>query len=432
MRPKAIFPWRRSASASRQVADRLRQRRRGSKERRKSPARAAPASGRSHSESPSPATTPIAIRGRVLPEAPTLCSPLPADVPTPTALASPNTSPSQSRFELPPSPSEPRQRASDTGSEDDSELATWLAAGETLFPAARCCSAPPLLPFNVPPAAAAVPSPRRLSPCRRLSPASAAPSPKVSSGRAPSPSAIPPLPAIPPSVRSPDEVSHATPELSGSISAVLESSPWNSRGSPFNSGSPTILDLIGQQGLWPPTASTTRSRSWPWPPSPSKAPGGASSDPSSPKEGCEEQRLREAQQLLAQMLAGTSGCDDIGRSRRRTFSAPSLGRPVALALGARTRPSAAAAAAVVRSSLAQQSLPALRPVSDWVAGERSPVPRATYAAAQREASTSPCKWQPSTPSLKPINGSMPHFPNPSRDAALQPGLLRGGPRRNTE
>ena len=39
----------------------------------------------------------------------------------------------------------------------------------------------------------------------------------------------------------------------------------------------------------------------------------------------------------------------------------------------------------MRSSLAQQSLPALRPMSDWMVAEKSPVPRAAHVAAKSEA-----------------------------------------------
>lgn len=386
LRPKAIFPWRRSASASRQVADRLRQRRRGSQGQRsipsspvapvETPTGASPASAGAsplrppalgaalRSYSAPPLTVSVddpevsACRARYLPEAPRLCSPLPSDVPTPTVLASLGcpTSPLQLSFESPASACDVQVTADDA------------ADTEQAFTLWRCCSAPPSLRLPVP-AAAEVPSPKRFSP---------SPDRRREANRSAS-SAIPPLPAIPwaAPLESSPQANQTTPH--SAKDGVL----CGFTGSPSNAGSPTLQDLLRREGLWPPSPSSTGPA------------GGAT-----PNNG-NDPRLREAQRLLAQMLAGdASGIEDIGRSKRRRSSAPPL--------GSHTR----TLAATNRCSLTP-------PPSSLL--ERSPV-----SISGSSSTTTSIQGKAAVRSLKPINGSMPLFP-PS-ELLVKPGTLRGGPR----
>lgn len=367
--PKANIPlpWRRSESASRQVADRLRERRRGSRTRGAISCAPADATSvaepglRSHSAPPFVETEgdaeAVTCREHDLPEASSLSSPLPSDVPTPTSLASLGRPASLER-----SCSKPPNGGTETGK------------AEALFPLVRCCSVPPWLLLAVPPPAAQVPSPTRLSlsPAReRLPPLLMAKSSEMLQ------SAMRPLPAIPfpcswaGNVDPLPQAQQLTPQSCITLdtrSPILAEPPQavQSSRSPQRDMSPSLLC---EEGLWPPPSTSTASdatSACDRPPLLIKA----TSAPAARSQH-EDPRLREAQQLLAQMFAGS---EDFGvGSKRRRSSAPPL--------GTRTRRTAFATLAK-REATAGSS-----------GGAR-------------------IGQETSTIRLKPLNGSMPLFPTP--------------------
>jgi hypothetical protein len=199
------------------------------------------------------------------------------------------------------------------------------------------------------------------------------------------------------SIHAKAEESQLTP-ATANASALTESPSGVilDEGSPCSVGSPSLQDLLCQQGLWPPPPAIAAADTWSWPASPTRSTGPADS----PAEATDP-RLREAQRLLAQMLAApvTRG-DGFAQSKRRRASAPLLGSHRYTAVGKSSSSSPAIGGLICNKSPG--------------GGSSSCGP-----AIRREATTPP---------LKPINGSMPLFPPPDRDAASQPGLLRGGPR----
>lgn len=296
-------------------------------------------------------------------------------------------------------------------------LARCCSAPEALFPTASCCSAPPQLHrLTKPPLARSVPSPGRLSPspvARRLSP-----SPQAARS-------MPALPAMPRVCPETVEANETTPSSACAPSAAASPS------APSGLRSPSLIERLQMEGLWPPpltddallspTSGAASSAASGALPDASPTSGAADSSTSgalpdaSPTSGTacsassynsvtEDPRLREAQRLLAQMLTGAAGGGREGdvRIKRRRSSAPPL--------GSRIHNAASAAEA--------EHCGGFSPAPGFASRERSPGKGSGGTAFRREATAPP---------LKPINGSMPHFPTP--DSKSDPGTLRGGPRK---
>jgi len=296
-------------------------------------------------------------------------------------------------------------------------LARCCSAPEALFPTASCGSAPPQ-PYRLtkPPLARSVPSPGRLSPL------------PVARRSSPSPQAARSMPALPAMPRvCPDtvEASQTTPSSAHASSAAASPS------APAALRSPSLIERLQMEGLWPPSLTDDALLS---PTSgaaggaasgalPDASPASCAADSStsgalpyaSPTSGTacsassydsviDDSRLREAQRLLAQMLSGAPGGGREGdvRIKRRRSSAPPLG----------SRIHAAASPAEA------EHCGGFSPAPGFASRERSPGKVSGGTAFRREATA---------PALKSINGSMPHFPTP--DSKLDPGTLRGGPRK---